>query len=65
MIHFALPLLQSIKVYQIAGSLESSHYLQYSGKLFNAYLISSLQYLLLQCNTDIQNAAKKAYFFSL
>ena len=34
-------------------------------KLFYAYITSSLQYLLLQCNTDIQNAAKNPLFFSL
>ena len=35
----------------------------YSGKLFNAYITSSLQYLLLKCNTDIQND-EKTHFFS-
>ena len=38
--------------------------MQYLGKLVNAYITSSLQYLLLKCNTDIQND-EKTHFFSL
>ena len=45
-------------------SLESNQYVPYSGKLFNAYITSSLQYLLLKDNTDIQIAARKKDIFS-